>query len=97
MTPTPTRHVSISERARTPGPPQPPPRPRRLSHESPPRLAARTLSEEKHDAHQRWLPQAYAFDRDREEALAKKFSVTRSPSRASQQYTYRYRVEEEED
>ncbi|KAJ7705570.1 hypothetical protein B0H17DRAFT_1156867 [Mycena rosella] len=99
QTPTPTRHVSMSTastplRARTPAPPQAAPRPRRLSHPSPPKMAMRTLSDEKHDAHQRWLPPPQG-DRD---APANKQSqyLARSPSRASQ-YTFRYRLEEEED
>ncbi|KAJ7100746.1 hypothetical protein B0H15DRAFT_459902 [Mycena belliarum] len=89
-----SRHVSMSStplRSRTPAPPQAAPRPRRLSesHPSPPKLAARTLSEEKHDAHQRWLPPSHGDPA--------KFPA-RSPSRASQTYnTFRYRVEEEED
>ncbi|KAJ7769689.1 hypothetical protein DFH07DRAFT_282189 [Mycena maculata] len=98
FTPTPTRHVSMSTasaplRSRTPAPPQAAPRPRRLSHPSPPKMAMRTLSEEKHDAqaqHQRWLPQPQYEDPHK--------YVARSPSRTSQTYTgYRYRVEEEED
>ncbi|KAJ7182806.1 hypothetical protein C8R43DRAFT_13386 [Mycena crocata] len=101
LTPTPTRHLSMSSasaplRSRTPAPPQAAPRPRRLSesHPSPPKMAARTLSEEKHEAqaqHQRWLPHAYD-DRDK----PSKFTA-RSPSRTSQNYTFRYRLQEEED
>ncbi|KAJ7916732.1 hypothetical protein B0H13DRAFT_1608946 [Mycena leptocephala] len=101
LTPTPTRQLSMSMasaplRSRTPAPPQAAPRPRRLSHPSPPKMAHRTLSEEKYDAqaqHQRWLPTAYGGD-DREKSG--KFTA-RSPSRSSQNYPYRYRVHEEED
>ncbi|KAJ7489199.1 hypothetical protein FB451DRAFT_1522670 [Mycena latifolia] len=77
-----------SSRAQTPAPAAP--RPRRLSesHGSPPKMAARTLSEEKHDAHQRWLPPS--------REPASKPGLARSPSRASQ-YTFRYRLQEEED
>jgi hypothetical protein len=88
--------ASAPLRSRTPAPPQAAPRPRRLSHPSPPKLAHRTLSEEKYDAqaqHQRWLPTAYGGD-DREKSG--KFTA-RSPSRSSQNYPYRYRVHEEED
>ncbi|KAJ7621302.1 hypothetical protein FB45DRAFT_139103 [Roridomyces roridus] len=103
-TPTPTRHLSMSMastplRTRTPAPPQAAPRARRLSHPSPPKMAARTLSEEKHDAqaqHQRWLP-SYSNTDDREAREAKaKFVSSRSPSRASN-YPYHRRVVEEED
>ncbi|KAF7313906.1 RING-type domain-containing protein [Mycena chlorophos] len=101
MTPTPTRHVSMTAasaplRARTPAPvqaPVPVPRARRLSHPSPPPIAARSLSEEKYEAHQRWLPNATAY----EEKLGK---YSRPPSRAGPQYTfrgYRVQVEEEDD
>ncbi|KAJ6618154.1 hypothetical protein B0H10DRAFT_2378514 [Mycena sp. CBHHK59/15] len=112
-TPTPgTRHLSMSAaaaplaRARTPAPPQAAPRARRLSHPSPPKLAMRTLSEEKHEAqaqaqHQRWFPNMFASgggDADAPGGKPTKFvSSTRSPSRASQNYTYRYRLEPEED
>ncbi|KAF7295370.1 RING-type domain-containing protein [Mycena indigotica] len=69
-TPTPTRHVSMTAastplRSHTPAPVQttaPAPRARRLSHPSPPPLAARSLSEEKYEAqalHQRWLPNTF--------------------------------------
>ncbi|KAJ6551228.1 hypothetical protein B0H19DRAFT_1296365 [Mycena capillaripes] len=102
MTPTPTRQLSMSAasaplRARTPAPPQAAPRPRRLSHPSPPKLAHRTLSEEKYDAqaqHQRWLPQAYGGERDKQPS---KYTA-RSPSRSSQNYSnYHYRVHQEDD
>ncbi|KAJ7097652.1 hypothetical protein C8R44DRAFT_368955 [Mycena epipterygia] len=103
QTPTPTRHQSMSmassmasqplSRSRTPAPPQAAPRQRTLSHPSPPKMVTRTLSEEKHDAHQRWLPNAHAYSG---EEAPTKYGLTRSPSRASQ-YTYRYRLEEEED
>ncbi|KAJ7238089.1 hypothetical protein B0H12DRAFT_1204324 [Mycena haematopus] len=100
LTPTPTRQLSMSAasaplRSRTPAPPQAAPRPRRLSHPSPPKMAARTLSEEKYDAHQRWFPHAYGGD---EREKAGKFTA-RSPSRTSQNSytTYRHRVYEEED
>ncbi|KAJ7677992.1 hypothetical protein DFH06DRAFT_1079262 [Mycena polygramma] len=92
LTPTPTRHLSAASaplRSRTPAPPQAAPRPRTLSHPSPPKLAHRTLSEEKHDAqaqHQRWLPQR---------EMPSKYTA-RSPSRTSQN-PYGYRVYEEED
>ncbi|KAJ7312879.1 hypothetical protein DFH08DRAFT_821723 [Mycena albidolilacea] len=101
-TPTPTRQPPMSAasaplRSRTPAPPQAAPRPRTLSHPSPPKMAYRSLSEEKYDAqaqHQRWLPHAYSGD-DREKAG--KFTA-RSPSRSSQNYGgYRHRVYEEED
>ncbi|KAJ7054149.1 hypothetical protein C8F01DRAFT_1324441 [Mycena amicta] len=102
MTPTPTRHVSMTAasvplRARTPAPVQttaPLPRARRLSHPSPPPLAARSLSEEKYEAqalHQRWLPTAAAYD-DKV-----KYNVARPASRVGQ-YTFRgYHLEEEDD
>ncbi|KAK7052150.1 RING-type domain-containing protein [Favolaschia claudopus] len=98
MTPTPTRQFSMS-RSKTPAPTQAAPRPRRLSESlpSPPKMAARTLSEEKYDAqaqhHQRWFPQAPYEDRDK----TVKFPA-RSPSRTSQNYSaFRHRVFEEDD
>ncbi|KAF7369177.1 RING-type domain-containing protein [Mycena venus] len=103
MTPTPTRQIAMSAasaplRSRTPAPPTAAPRARTLSHPSPPKLAHRTLSEEKYDAqaqHQRWLPHAYGGSDEREKAG--KFTA-RSPSRMSQNYGgYRHRVYEEED
>ncbi|KAJ6498588.1 hypothetical protein C8R47DRAFT_310931 [Mycena vitilis] len=93
LTPTPTRHLSAAAaplRSRTPAPPQAAPRPRTLSHPSPPKLAQRTLSDEKHDAqaqHQRWLPQR---------ETPSKYTA-RSPSRTSQNPYGNYRVYEEED
>ncbi|KAJ6482481.1 hypothetical protein C8R45DRAFT_303007 [Mycena sanguinolenta] len=104
MTPTPTRQSSVSTasaplRSRTPAPPQAAPRPRRLSHPSPPKMAARTLSEEKYDAqaqHQRWLPHMYSNDEREREREREKAGQMRSPSRSSYT-TYRHRVYEEED
>ncbi|KAJ7267276.1 hypothetical protein C8J57DRAFT_362819 [Mycena rebaudengoi] len=105
LTPTPTRHASASAsaasaplRARTPAPPQAAPRPRRLSHPSPPKLAMRTLSDEKHEAqaqHQRWIPQQGYGEADAPKPSSK-FGVGRSPSRSSQTYMFRYRLEEDD-
>ncbi|KAF7377519.1 RING-type domain-containing protein [Mycena sanguinolenta] len=105
MTPTPARQTTMSMsaasaplRSRTPAPPQAAPRPRRLSesHPSPPKMTARSLSEEKYDAqaqHQRWLPHTYSND---EREQREKAGKLRSPSRSSYN-TYRHRVYEEED
>ncbi|KAJ7581586.1 hypothetical protein C8J56DRAFT_957779 [Mycena floridula] len=65
-TPTPRSHTSASMRSSTPGPntilrsqtpavPFVPPKPRRLSHPSPPRMD-RSVSEEKQEVHERWIP-----------------------------------------
>ncbi|KAJ6464812.1 hypothetical protein DFH09DRAFT_957634 [Mycena vulgaris] len=99
VTPTTTQHASLSTsttsmplRARAPAPPPSAPRPRRLSHPSPPKMATRMLSEEKHDAHQLWLPAAAP----EEPNMKRDPFATRGPPRTSQPYMYRYRVEEEE-
>lgn len=63
-TPMPRSHTSMSMRspsgpntlrAQTPAPPPIPPKPRRLSHPSPPKMN-RSISEEKQEVHERWLP-----------------------------------------
>jgi len=48
-------------RAYTPAP-SVPPKPRRLSTSSPPKMLSRSMSEEKADAHERWLPAELAND-----------------------------------
>ncbi|KIY72278.1 hypothetical protein CYLTODRAFT_55692 [Cylindrobasidium torrendii FP15055 ss-10] len=57
----PTPGPTPQPRSQTPAAPRVPTKPRRLSQPSPPKIA-RTLSDEKHEIHQRWIPPSSDID-----------------------------------
>ncbi|KAF8154535.1 hypothetical protein B0H34DRAFT_752489 [Crassisporium funariophilum] len=86
-TPAPT----MSHRSQTPAP-MVPPKPRRLSTPSPPKMMNRTTSEEKAEAHERWLPPSSPEAQYDYHNQSSKLKSSRPPSRtASYSITSRLR------